>query len=122
MALGKRKSPLGDKQNDLDHQEADIKRQVEALQNLIETAPQKIEAQKKRRRDQLIDRAACDGNRLDVPASLQGDIFSNTRSSSKKNRPRLKSEKQALRLRFLGLFILFAVLFALLLSMLSEFF
>ena len=117
MSLGRRKSPLGTKANDLAAEEAKLRQQMEELENLIKTAPQKIEEQKRRRRDQLIERAAADGNRLDVPASLRGDDLFTTRDRGRShNRPRLKSEQRAQRLRFLVLTILFFALFALLLS------
>ncbi len=117
MSSGNRHSPLGDQQDDLAHQEADLKRQMEQLENLIETAPQKIAEQKKRDREVLISRAARGGNRLDIPTSLRGDdLFSPRERGSQRNRPRLKSEQRAQRLRFFALFVVFASLVALLIS------
>jgi len=118
MVFGKQKSPLGDKQDELARQEAALKRQMEELENLIETAPQKIAEHKKRQRERILQQATSGGNRLEVPASLRGnDLLDNSTRGKSQNRPRLKAEQQALKLRVIGLLVLFLALVALLVTM-----
>lgn len=105
-------SPIKAKRDELAKQEADLRRQMEDLEQLIAEAPKLAEAELERKRQEQIARASTRRSPLDSPDILEdvrheGELFSERRS-----RPR-RAQRRAARMRLLMLVLTVVILAAL---------
>ena len=105
-------SPIKAKREELAKQEADLRRQMEDLEQIIADAPKLAEAELERRRQEQIERAATRRGPLDSPDILEdvrheGELF-----SERRRRPR-RAQRRAARLRLVVLVLTVLTLVAL---------
>ena len=102
-------SPIKAKRDELAKQEADLRRQMEDLEQLIAEAPKIAEAELERQRQEQIARASTRRSPLDSPDILEdvrheGELFTERRS-----RPR-RAQRRAARMRLLILVLTVVIL------------
>lgn len=112
-----RKSPIHDRQSELEKTEEELRRRMERLQKLIDEAPRLEAERRQRQREMLIEQSRTE-RRIEAPASLHArSLHAHTQT---RNPRRLKSEQKAQRIRFITLFIVLSILTILLLTKLSQ--
>jgi hypothetical protein len=102
-------SPIKAKRDELAKQEADLRRQMDDLEQIIAEAPKIAEAELERKRQEQIERASTRRSPLDSPDILEdvrheGELFSERRS-----RPR-RAQRRAARIRLLILVLTVVIL------------
>ena len=113
------RTPLSDRQRELARQQDELERRMAELQELIEEAPRRKQAELERRRRMLVDRASrISGASPDVPASLRSHTFRARTVGGPA--PRMRAEQKAQRLRFIVLLVVLALIALLLLSKLDS--
>jgi Flp pilus assembly protein TadB len=104
-------TPLDAKQRALREQEELIKRKQEKLERMIQEAPVRAAAERKRNRDELVARNTGRSRRVDAPTRL--DTRYNTtlaETAPHFRRKPLRAEQRQARLIFCGLLVALAVL------------
>jgi hypothetical protein len=102
-------SPLDAKQQSLAAQEEKLRREMERLESMIKEAPQRAEALKRKRQEELMARTAY-GNRGDSrPMSLVDKRYEANVGALPRRRRSLKSERRQERMKFLLLFVILVV-------------
>jgi len=97
-------TPLNQKQQELARREEDLRRKMEHLQRMIEEAPRLAEEKTRREREEMTERAASGGRRLDVSIALHDKRFSEGMTSSRRPRS-LRKQRSEGRLLFIVLAI-----------------
>jgi hypothetical protein len=114
-------SPIKAKRDELAKQEADLRRQMEDLEQLIAEAPKLAEAELERKRQEQIARASTRRGPLDSPDILEdvrheGELF-----SERRRRPR-RAQRRAARMRLLILVLTVVILAALVIFLAIQMF
>lgn len=109
-------SPIDSKQKALAEQEEKLHRKMQDLQRMIEEAPLRAEAAEKVRRQELTIRASQPSRRAESPNSLIVRRVEVGGTLPRFGNKRLRAERQAARLKFIVLCIIFAVFLLLLLA------
>jgi hypothetical protein len=102
-------SPINAKRDELAKQEADLRRQMEDLEQLISEAPKIAEAELERKRQEQMARASTRRSPLDSPDILEdvrheGELF-----TERRHRPR-RAQRRAARMRLLILVLTVVIL------------
>jgi hypothetical protein len=114
-------SPIKAKRDELAKQEADLRRQMEDLEQLIAEAPKLAEAELERKRQEQIARASIRRGPLDSPDILEdvrheGELF-----SERRRRPR-RAQRRAARMRLLVLVLTVVIVAALVIFLAIQMF
>ncbi len=101
-------TPLHRKQEELAHQESELRNEVEKLERLIADAPRLAEETSRRQREELLKRAQTGRGRLDVSVALQDKRYSDEDGGAPR-RGSLRKARREGRMVFLVLAIAFAL-------------
>jgi hypothetical protein len=93
-------SPIKAKKDELAKQEADLRRQMEDLEQIIAEAPKIAEAELERKRQEQIERASTRRGPLDSPDILEDVRHSGELFTERRHRPR-RAQRRAARMRLL---------------------
>ncbi len=105
-------SPIKAKREELAKQEADLRRQMENLEQLIADAPKLAEAELERQRQEQIARASVRRSPLDSPDILEDVRHDAELFSERRRRPR-RAQRRAARMRLVALVLTIMILGAL---------
>jgi hypothetical protein len=102
-------SPIEAKRDQLAKQEADLRRQMEDLEQIIADAPKQAEAELERRRQEQIVRASTRRSPLDSPDILEDVRHEEDLFSDRRRRPR-RAQRRAARMRLLTMVLTVVIL------------
>jgi type II secretory pathway component PulJ len=102
-------SPIDSKQKALAEQEENLRRKMQDLQRMIDDAPRRAEEAEKVRRQDMSIRASQSSRRAESPNSLIVRRVEVSGALPRTGKKRLRAERQAARLKFAVLCIIFAV-------------
>jgi hypothetical protein len=102
-------TPLNQKQEELAHQESQLRGEMEKLERMIAEAPRVAEETTRRQREELLARATEGRSRLDVSVALQDKRWGDAGRSAGR-RKSLRKERREGRIIFLVLVIALALL------------
>jgi hypothetical protein len=102
-------SPIKAKKDELAKQEADLRRQMEDLEQLIAEAPKIAEAELERKRQEQIARASTRRGPLDSPDILEDVRHEAELFTERRRRPR-RAQRRAARMRLLILVLTVVIL------------
>ena len=101
-------TPLDQKQQELARLEANLRKQMDDLQRMIEEAPRVAEEKTRREREELFERASSGGRRLDVSMALNDKRYSEFGRETRRPRS-LRKQRSEGRLLFLVLVIALSI-------------
>ncbi len=108
------KSPIDDHQAELSQKERQLREQMRQLEMMIEEGPKRAAEERRRRRDEMIERATHAGS-LEMPSSIHARKYA-LNVDATMSRPKLRAEQRAQRVTFLLLLVTLSMLVFFLIS------